>query len=67
MEVLVKNNNIGQAYRILKKKLQKEGLFRELQLKKYYEKPSEKRRREKKESISRAAKAKRLKDYKEGY
>ena len=67
MEVIVRNNNVGKAYRILKKKLQKDGLFRELRLKNYYEKPSAKRRREKKESINRVAKVKRLKAQKEGY
>jgi len=67
MEVIVRNNNVGKAYRILKKKLMKDGLFRDLRLKKYYEKPSARRRREKKESINRVAKVKRLKAQKEGY
>tara|TARA_Y100000782_G_C10000785_1_gene188585 strand:- start:110 stop:313 length:204 start_codon:yes stop_codon:yes gene_type:complete len=67
MEVIVRNNNVGKAYRILKKKLQKDGLFRELRLKNHYEKPSARRRREKKESINRVAKVKRLKAQKEGY
>jgi|TARA_B100002003_G_C14065397_1_gene512731 small subunit ribosomal protein S21 len=67
MEVIVRNNNVGKAYRILKKKLQKDGLFRDLRLKNYYEKPSARRRREKKESINRVAKVKRLKAQKEGY
>jgi len=67
MEVIVRNNNVGKAYRILKKKLQKDGLFRELRLKNHYEKPSARRRREKKESINRVAKVNRLKAQKEGY
>jgi len=67
MEVIVRNNNVGKACRILKKKLQKDGFFRDLRLRNYYEKPSEKRRREKKESINRVAKDKRLKDQKEGF
>ena len=67
MEVIVRNNNVGKAYRILKKKLQKDGLFRDLRLKNHYEKPSARRRREKKESINRVAKVKRLKAQKEGY
>lgn len=57
MEVRVRNNNVEKAIKILKKKLQKEGLFRELRIKEFYEKPSEKKRRRDKDSKNRVAKA----------
>ena len=47
MQVLVRDNNIDQALRVLKKKMQREGIFRELRERRAYEKPSEKRTREK--------------------
>ena len=50
MEVRVRNNNVEKAVKILKKKLQKEGLFRELRIREFYEKPSEKKRRRNKDS-----------------
>ena len=61
MEVGVRHGNVTKAFRVLKKKLQKDGLFRELRLRKFYEKPSEKRARKKKEGIRRVAKEQRLK------
>jgi small subunit ribosomal protein S21 len=61
MEVRVRNNDVSKAFRTLKKKLQKDGLFRELRLRKYFEKPSAKRARKKKEGIRRVAKEQRLK------
>jgi small subunit ribosomal protein S21 len=61
MEVVVRHGNVTKAFRVLKKKLQKDGLFRELRLRKFYEKPSEKRARKKKEGIRRVAKEQRLK------
>ena len=54
--VSVKDNNIEQALRSMKKKLQREGLFKEMKLRKHYEKPSLKRAREKEENIRRARK-----------
>ena len=60
IEVIVRDNNVEKASRVLKKKLQKDGLFRELRMKQYYEKPSEKKLRKKKESLRRIAKEKRL-------
>ena len=54
--VNVKDNNIEQALRSLKKKLQREGLFKEMKLRKHYEKPCLKRAREKEENIRRARK-----------
>ena len=51
LTVNVKDNNIEQALRSMKKKLQREGLFKEMKLRKHYEKPSLKRAREKEENI----------------
>jgi len=56
LQVLVRDNNIDQALRVLKKKLQREGVFREMKARRAYEKPSEKRNREKEAAISRARK-----------
>ena len=56
MQVIVRDNNVDQAMKALKKKLQREGVFRELKLRNFYEKPSEKRAREKAEAIRRARK-----------
>ena len=66
IEVEVRNNNVEKALRVLKKKLQKDGLFRELRLRQFYEKPSDKRMRKHKESLRRIAKDKRLKRLREG-
>ncbi len=46
MQVLVRDNNVDQALKALKKKMQREGIFREMKLRGHYEKPSEKRARE---------------------
>lgn len=56
MQVLVRDNNIDQALRFLKKKLQQEGVFREMRLREHYEKPSQKRAREKAEGVRRTRK-----------
>ncbi len=53
MQVVVKNGNVERAMRTLKKKLQKEGLLKELKQKQYFEKPSAKRKRKKAEGIKR--------------
>ena len=53
MQVVVKNSNVERAMRTLKKKLQKEGLLRELKQKQYFEKPSAKKARKKAEGIKR--------------
>ena len=45
MQVLVRDNNVDQALRALKKKMQREGIFREMKLRRNYEKPSERRAR----------------------
>ncbi len=52
MQVLVRDNNVDQALRVLKKKMQREGVFREMKRRRFYEKPSEKTTREKAESNS---------------
>jgi small subunit ribosomal protein S21 len=61
LQVLVRDNNVDQALRFLKKKLQREGVFREMRLREHYEKPSVKRAREKAEGIRRARKMARKK------
>ncbi|UWU32385.1 30S ribosomal protein S21 (plasmid) [Rhizobium sp. WSM1274] len=66
MQVLVRDNNVDQALRVLKKKMQREGLFREMKERRTYEKPSERRVREKAQAISRQRKAARKKMQREG-
>ena len=66
IEITVRDNNVEKALRVLKKKLQKDGLFRELRMRQFYEKPSLKRQRKLKESLRRIAKDKRLKRLREG-
>ena len=66
VRVLVRDNNVDQALKVLKKKMQREGIFREMKLRGHYEKPSEKRVREKAEAISRARKLARKKLQREG-
>jgi small subunit ribosomal protein S21 len=59
VEVVVRDNNVDQALRALKKKMQREGIFREMKMRRHYEKPSEKRVRESAEAIRRARKLER--------
>ena len=66
MQVLVRDNNIDQALRVLKKKMQREGVFREMKQRKSYEKPSERKNREKSEAIRRGRKLARKKAIREG-
>ncbi len=66
MQVLVRDNNVDQALKALKKKMQREGLFREMKLRNYYEKPSERRAREKAEAVRRARKLDRKRAQREG-
>ena len=66
MQVLVRDNNIDQALRVLKKKMQREGVFREMKARRSYEKPSDKRAREKGEAIRRNRKAARKLAQREG-
>jgi small subunit ribosomal protein S21 len=64
--VFVRDNNVDQALRILKKKMQREGVFREMKRRRFYEKPSEQTTREKAEAIRRARKLARKKAQREG-
>ncbi len=57
--VSVRDNNVEQALRVLKKKMQREGIFREMKLRRDYEKPSEKKKREKSEAVRRWRKVER--------
>jgi small subunit ribosomal protein S21 len=66
MQVFVRDNNVDQAIRILKKKMQREGLFREMKRRSAYEKPSERKSREKAEAIRRIRKLARKKAQREG-
>jgi small subunit ribosomal protein S21 len=66
VQVLVRDNNVDQALRALKKKMQREGIFREMKMRDYYEKPSEKRAREKAEAVSRVRKLARKRMQREG-
>lgn len=66
MQVTVRDNNVDQALKVLKKKMQREGLFREMRQRKFYEKPSEKRARQKGEAIRRARKLARKRAQREG-
>jgi small subunit ribosomal protein S21 len=61
VQVSVRDNNVDQALRVLKKKLQREGVFREMKKRRHYEKPSEKKAREKSENIRRSRKTERKK------
>ena len=66
MQVLVRDNNVDQALKALKKKMQREGIFREMKLRGHYEKPSEKKAREQAEAIRRARKLARKRAQREG-
>ncbi|MDW5317276.1 30S ribosomal protein S21 [Rhizobium sp. PL01] len=66
MQVLVRDNNVDQALRVLKKKLQREGVFREMRMREAYEKPSVKKARQKAEAISRQRKNARKQLQREG-
>lgn len=66
MQVLVRDNNVDQALRVLKKKLQREGVLKEMKQRRSYEKPSEKRVREKAEAVRRARKLARKQAQREG-
>jgi small subunit ribosomal protein S21 len=66
LQVLVRDNNVDQALRVLKKKMQREGVFREMKQRRSYEKPSERKTREKAEAIRRARKLARKQAQREG-
>lgn len=63
---MVRDNNVDQALKVLKKKMQREGIFRELKRKAFYEKPSERKAREKGEAIRRGRKMARKRAQREG-
>ena len=67
MQVSVRDNNVDQALRALKKKMQREGIFREMKLRRSFEKPSEKRARERAEAVRRHRKMLRKRLEREGY
>ena len=66
MHVLVRDNNVDQALRVLKKKMQPEGVFREMKRRRFYEKPSEKATRDKAEAARRARKLARKQAVRDG-
>ena len=66
MQVLVRDNNIDQALRVLKKKMQREGVFREMKRRRFYEKPSEQAAREKSEAVRRLRKLARKQAVRDG-
>ena len=65
VQVLVRDNNVDQALKALKKKMQREGLFREMKMRRHYEKPSERRARQIAEAIRRSRKLARKKALRE--
>ena len=66
VQVIVRDNNVDQALKALKKKMQREGIFREMKLRNHYEKPSEKKARESAEAVRRARKLARKRAQREG-
>ena len=66
MQIIVRENNIDQALRALKKKLQREGVYREMKLRRHFEKPSEKRARERAAAVRRARKMERKRMERDG-
>ncbi len=67
MQVIVRDNNVEQALRAMKKELQREGIFREMKLRKNFEKPSEKKKRRQAEAVRRTRKLLRKRLEREGY
>lgn len=67
MQVVVRDNNVDQALKVLKKKMQREGVFREMKLRRAYEKPSERKAREKAEAVRRTRKLERKRLEREGF
>jgi len=65
--VTVRDNNVDQALRSLKKKMQREGVFREMKLRRHFEKPSERKKREKAEAIRRIRKLQRKRIERDGF
>jgi small subunit ribosomal protein S21 len=67
VQVSVRENNVDQALRALKKKMQREGVFREMKLRRHFEKPSQKRKRERAEAVRRHRKLLRKRMEREGF
>ena len=67
VSVNVRDNNVDQALKVLKKKMQREGIFREMKLRRHYEKPSEKKAREQSEATRRARKMDRKRRERDGF
>jgi len=67
VHVTVRDNNVDQALRALKKKMQREGIFREMKLRRHFEKPSQRRKRERAEAVRRYRKLLRKRLEREGY
>jgi len=67
VQVIVRDNNVDQDLRALKKKMQREGIFREMKLRRHFEKHSEKKAREKAEAVRRLRKLQRKRMEREGY
>jgi len=67
LQVFVKDNDVGQALRVLKKRMQREGVFREMKRRRSYEKPSARRVREMAEAVRRRRKQMRKRMEREGY
>ncbi|MDD9901847.1 MAG: 30S ribosomal protein S21 [Alphaproteobacteria bacterium] len=66
VQVTVRDNNVEQALRVLKKKMQREGVFREMKQRRHFEKPSVKKAREKAEAVRRYRKLERKRKEREG-
>jgi small subunit ribosomal protein S21 len=66
LQVFVRDNNVDQALRVLKKKMQREGVFREMRRRRFYEKPSEQAAREKSEAVRRKRKLARKQAVRDG-
>ena len=66
VQVIVRDNNVDQALRALKKKMQREGIFREMKIRRHYEKPSVRKAREQSEAVRRHRKLERKRKEREG-
>ncbi len=66
VQIVVRENNVDQALKALKKKMQREGTFREMKRRNHFEKPSEKRAREEAEAVRRMRKLQRKRAQREG-
>jgi small subunit ribosomal protein S21 len=67
VSVTVRDNNVEKALKVLKKKLQREGVFREMKERRHFEKPSERKARQKSEAVRRARKMDRKRRERDGF